>query len=143
MFDFIRKHTKVTMGLLFLLIVPSFVLFGLDGYNRSQQDTAIVARVDGQDITQSQWDLAHQNEVNRLRASMPTLDAKLLDSPEARYGTLERLVRDRVLAAAAVKGGLVVPDQKLQRLYAEDKAIAAFRLLMANLTARVSSRRPA
>ncbi|MFT4991724.1 MAG: hypothetical protein ACI9LD_000915, partial [Polaromonas sp.] len=23
MFDFIRKHTKVTMGLLFLLIVPS------------------------------------------------------------------------------------------------------------------------
>ena len=34
MFDFIRKHTKVTMGLLFLLIVPSFILFGLDGYNQ-------------------------------------------------------------------------------------------------------------
>ena len=32
MFDFIRKHTKITMGFLFLLIVPSFVLFGLDGY---------------------------------------------------------------------------------------------------------------
>lgn len=128
MFEFIRKHTKVTMGLLFLLIVPSFVLFGLDGYNRSGQNTAVVARVDGQDISQTDWDLAHQNEVNRLRASMPTIDAKLLDSPEAKYGTLERLVRDRVFAAAAAKNGLVVPDQKLQRLYAEDKAIAAFRL---------------
>ncbi|MES2955861.1 MAG: SurA N-terminal domain-containing protein [Pseudomonadota bacterium] len=128
MFDFIRKHTKITMGLLFLLIVPSFVLFGLDGYNRSEQNTAVVARVDGRDISQTDWDLAHQNEVNRLRASMPTIDAKLLDSPEAKYGTLERLVRDRVFAAAAAQSGLVVPDQKLQRLYAEDKAIAAFRL---------------
>ncbi|MDW5441982.1 SurA N-terminal domain-containing protein [Polaromonas sp. SM01] len=128
MFDFIRKHTKITMGLLFLLIVPSFVLFGLDGYNRSQQNTAVVAKVNGQDIQQHEWDVAHQNEVTRLKASMPTLDAKLLDSPEARYGTLERLVRDRVLAAAAEKSNLVVPDQKLHRLYAEDPAIAAFRL---------------
>ncbi len=128
MFDFIRKHTKVTMGLLFLLIVPSFVLFGLDGYNRSEQNSVVVARVDGQDILQSEWDSVHQNEVARLRASMPTLDIKLLDSPEARYGTLERLVRDRVLAAAAKQSGLVVPDQKLQRLYAEDQAIGAFRL---------------
>ncbi len=127
MFDFIRKHTKVTMGLLFLLIVPSFVLFGLDGYSRNQENSTVVARVDGQDITQSEWDMAHQNEVTRIRASMPTLDAKLLDSPEARYGTLERLVRDRVLAAAAINSGVVVPDQKLQRMYAEDKSIAAFR----------------
>ena len=28
MFDFIRKHTRLTMILLFVLIVPSFVLFG-------------------------------------------------------------------------------------------------------------------
>jgi hypothetical protein len=36
MFDFVRKHTKIVMVLLFLLIVPSFVLFGLDGYNQSR-----------------------------------------------------------------------------------------------------------
>ncbi|MEO8022522.1 SurA N-terminal domain-containing protein [Polaromonas sp.] len=128
MFDFIRKHTKVTMALLFLLIVPSFILVGMNSNGRSGGNGGVVAVVDGKDITQPEWDAAHQNEVNRLRASMPTLDIKLLDSPEARYGTLERLVRDRVLAAAAAKGGLVVADQKLQRLYAEDKAIAAFRL---------------
>lgn len=128
MFDFIRKHTKVTMALLFLLIVPSFVLVGMNSNGPSGGNGGVVAVVDGKDITQPEWDAAHQNEVNRLRASMPTLDIKLLDSPEARYGTLERLVRDRVLAAAAAKGGLVVADQKLQRLYAEDKAITAFRL---------------
>ena len=130
MFDFIRKHTKITMALLFLLIVPSFVLVGMDGTSRTggSGGGSVVAVVDGRDITQPEWDLAHDNEVSRLRASMPTLDIKLLDSPEARYATLERLVRDRVLAATAAKGGLVVPDQKLQRLYAEDKAIAAFRL---------------
>ena len=103
MFDFIRKHTKVTMALLFLLIVPSFVLLGLDGYNRSREKGVAVAKVDGKEIIQSEWDRAHQKEVDKLRASMPSLDAKLLDSPEARYATLERLVRDRVIAAAADK----------------------------------------
>ncbi|MGH8858201.1 MAG: SurA N-terminal domain-containing protein, partial [Polaromonas sp.] len=90
MFDSIRKHTKVTMALLFLLIVPSFILFGLDGYNRSRETGVTVAKVDGQEIIQSEWDRAHQKEVDRLRASMPSLDVKLLDSPQARYATLER-----------------------------------------------------
>ena len=127
MFDFIRKHTKVTMGLLFLLIVPSFILFGLDGYNSSRDNAAVVAKVDGQKITQTEWDKAHQREVERLRASMPTLDSKLLDSPEAKYATLERLVRERVLAAAATKSKLGTSDQRLARELQDSPEIAALR----------------
>ena len=127
MFDFIRKHTKIVMGLLFLLIVPSFILFGLDGYNRGKDKAVAVAKVDGQDITQADWDRAHQGEVERLRASMPSLDAKLLDSPEARYATLERLVRDRVLVAAAGKAKLSTSDQRLARDLQENPDIAALR----------------
>ena len=127
MFDFIRKHTKVTMALLFLLIVPSFVLFGLDGYSRSQEKGVAVARVDGKDIIQSEWDRAHQVEVDRLRAQMPTLDVKLLDSPEARYATLEKLVRDRVIAVAADKFRLGTSDQKLARELQQSPEIAALR----------------
>ena len=127
MFDFIRKHTKVTMALLFLLIVPSFVLFGLDGYNRSNEKGVAVAKVDGKEIIQSEWDRAHQSEVDRLRVSMPTLDAKLLDSPQARYATLERLVRERVIAAAADKFKFTTSDQHLARELQQSPEIASLR----------------
>ena len=115
MFDFIRKHTKITMWLLFLLIVPSFVLLGLNDHNRSGDSSATVAKVDGKNITQADWDAAHRMEVDQIRTSMPTIDVKLLDSPEARYATLERMVRDRVMSAAAAKSLLTTSDQRLAR----------------------------
>ena len=127
MFDFIRKHTKITMGLLFLLIVPSFVLFGLDGYSQNKDKSQVVAKVDGQEILQSEWDRAHLREIDKLKASMPSLDAKLLDSPEARYATLERLVRDRVLIAAVAKSKLNTSDQRLARELQSNPDIAALR----------------
>lgn len=127
MFDFVRKHTKVMQFVLFLLIVPSFVLFGLEGYNRYSDKGEPVARVDGRDILQGDWDNAHKSEVERFRQSMPTMDAKLLESPEARYATLERVVRDRVLAAAAVDSKLVTSDVQLARELGNNQAIAALR----------------
>ena len=127
MFDFIRKHTKITMGLLFLLIVPSFVLFGLDGYSQNKDKSPVVDKVDGQEILQSEWDKAHLREIDKLKASMPSLDAKLLDSPEARYATLERLVRDRVLIAAVAKSKLNTSDQRLARELQSNPDIAALR----------------
>ena len=127
MFDFVRKHTKIMMGLMFLLIIPSFVLFGIDGYNRMRENGATVARVGGHDITQGEWDAAHKAEADRLRAQMPNLDAKLLDSPEARYSTLERLVRERVMAQAADQFRLTTSDARLARDLQEDPGIASLR----------------
>jgi len=129
MFDFIRKHTKVTMWLLFLLIVPSFVLLGMNDHTRTT-GTAAVAQVDGREITQAEWDAAHRSEIDRLRASMPSLDIKLLDSPEARYATLERLVSERVMAAAADKFYLGASDQRLARELQNNPQIAALRKKM-------------
>ncbi len=127
MFDFVRKHTKIMMIVMFLLIIPSFVLFGLDGYSRMQEKGEVVARVDGRDITQAEWDAAHKVEVDRLRSSMPSLDPKLLDSPEARYSTLERMVRDRVLAASAVRANLTTSDQRLAQELQANETIASLR----------------
>jgi len=127
MFDFVRKHTKIVMVLLFLLIVPSFVLFGLDGYNRSKDQSATVAKVDGKNITQPEWDRAHQRELDQLRNSMPNLDPKLLDSPEARYASLERLVRERVVAAAAEKFKLTTSNERLARELQQSPEIASLR----------------
>ena len=127
MFDFVRKHTRWMQLLLFILIVPSFVLFGLQGYERMQERGEAVARVDGQEITQQQWDEAHKAQVERLRQQMPQMDARLFDTPEARYGTLEGMVRDRVLAAAVDKGHLVVSDQRLAHELQRNQLIAALR----------------
>jgi peptidyl-prolyl cis-trans isomerase D len=88
MFESIRKHSKFVMILLFLLIIPSFIFVGVN-QNYFTESSQTVARVDGHDITQQDWDNAHRAESDRLRAQNPTMDAKLLDSPEARYATLE------------------------------------------------------
>ncbi|NPC56636.1 SurA N-terminal domain-containing protein [Caenimonas soli] len=127
MFDFVRKHTRVMQFLLFLLIFPSFVLFGLEGYNRYNEKGEAVAKVDGVEIMQGEWDATHKQEVERIRQQMPTLDVKLLDSPAARYGTLERMIRDRVVAAAAAKAKLMTSDQRLARELQQNETIASLR----------------
>ena len=127
MFDFVRKHTKLIMFLMFLLIIPAFVLVGIDGYKRFNDSAEAVARVGGHDITQAQWDFAHRNEIDRIRASAPSVDPKLLDSPQARYATLERLVRERVLGEAADKAMLVTSDVRLARDLQQNPGIASLR----------------
>ena len=58
---------------------------------------------------------------------MPNIEPALLDSDAARYATLERMVRDRVLAAAAANAHMAVSEERLARLFAEDPGIASFR----------------
>ena len=127
MFDFVRKHTRVMQFLLFLLIFPSFVLFGLEGYNRFKEGGATVATVDGHDITQAEWDAAHRSQVERMRSSMPNVDVKLFDTPEAKYSTLERLVRDRLLQVAASQLRLGASDARLAAELQQNPTIAALR----------------
>ena len=126
MFEFFRKYNKIVMVLLFLLIIPSFVLFGVDRYQGDTKGEK-VARVDGHDITRPEWDAQHRNEVARVRQQAPNVDPTLLDSDAARYTTLERMVRDRVLAAAAAKSNMSVSEQRLARMFSEDTGLAAFR----------------
>jgi len=127
MFDFVRKHTRVMQFLLFLLIFPSFVLFGLEGYNRFREGGATVATVDGHSITQAEWDAAHRSQVERMRSSMPNVDVKLFDTPEAKYSTLERLVRDRLLQVAASQLRLGASDALLAAELQQNPTIAALR----------------
>ncbi|MGJ3704163.1 SurA N-terminal domain-containing protein [Variovorax sp. AFSI2.2] len=125
MFDFFRKYNKIVLIILFLLIIPSFVLFGVERYQGSGDEK--VARVDGNNITRPEWDAQHRIESDRIRQQSPNVDAALLESDVMRYGTLERMVRDRVLAAAAAKSNVTVSEERLTRLFAQDAGLAAFR----------------
>ncbi|WP_048438804.1 SurA N-terminal domain-containing protein [Caenimonas sp. SL110] len=127
MFEFVRKHNRVMQFLLVLLIFPSFVLFGLEGYNRYNEQGEAVAKVDGREIKQSEWDEAHKKEVDRVRSQNPGLDAKMLDTPAFKYAMLERIVRDRVIAAAADKAHLTTTDQRLARELQKNEMIASMR----------------
>jgi peptidyl-prolyl cis-trans isomerase D len=127
MFDTVRNNSKIMMGLLFLLIIPSFVMFGIEGYSRFNDRGAAVARVDGQKITQAEWDEAHKREVDRIRAQMPNIDPKLLDSTDARMATLERLVAERVMSVASQKQLLVTSDARLARELQQNPSIAGLR----------------
>jgi peptidyl-prolyl cis-trans isomerase D len=127
MFEFVRKHNKIMMFVMFLLIVPAFVLVGVDGYSRSDGSGSTVAKIASYSITQSEWDAAHKNEVDRLRASRPELDVKMMDSPEARYVTLERLVRERVMTEAADASLLPITDARLARELQQIPAIASMK----------------
>ncbi len=127
MFDTVRNNSKVMMGLLFLLIIPSFVLFGVEGYSRFTDNDAAVARVDGQKITRQEWEEAHKREVDRIRAQMPGVDPKFLDSAEARRATLDQLVNERLLAVAAQKQLLLTSDARLARDLQQNPVIAGLR----------------
>ncbi len=127
MFDTVRNNSKIMMGLLFLLVIPSFVMFGLEGYSRFTDKAAAVARVDGNKITQQEWDDAHKREVDRIRAQMPNVDPKLLDSPESRRATLEQMVNERLLTVAAQKQLLITSDARLARDLQQNPVIAGLR----------------
>ena len=126
MFEAIRKHSKIVMFLLVLLIIPSFVLVGVNN-NYFSEKSPVVARVNGKDITQADWDAAHRQASDRLRAQNPALDSKLLDSPQAKYETLERIVRDHVYEAAARDMNLATTDVRLARELQNIPQIAALR----------------
>jgi peptidyl-prolyl cis-trans isomerase D len=121
MFDFVRNHTRLALGFMLLLIIPSFIFFGIDGYTRfTDGGNTTVAKVDGVSITRGEWENVHQRAIDRARRQNPDQDNKSLDSPEARHETLEGLMRERVMIAAATKMHLAPSDDRLRRLFATD-----------------------
>src|SRR5215207_2678280 len=127
MFDFIRQHNKVLMAVLFLLIVPSFVVVGvLDRYTGSGDKGEEVASVTGESIRRPDWDAQHRNDIDRIRQQRPDVDAAMFDTDTERFATLERMVRDRVLAAAAAKDHFVVTEQRQLEIFQNDPGLASF-----------------
>jgi peptidyl-prolyl cis-trans isomerase D len=127
MFDFVRKHTKIMMFLMFLLIIPAFVLVGINGFKGLGSGGETVAKIGSYSVKQEEWDATHKSEVDRVRSTQPTLDVKLLDTPEARYSTLERVVREHVLTNAAADAHFASTDARLARELQQNPTIASLR----------------
>ena len=125
MFDFFRKHMRVMQFVLVLLILPSFVFFGIQGYSRfGEGGNATVAKVAGQDITQAELG-RRASRPGRARAAPDAQRRREAAStaPEMKQRTLDELVRDRVTLAAAEQLKLVTTDDRLRRLFASRPAV--------------------
>ena len=102
-----------------VLILPSFVFFGIQGYNQMLEGDRAVARVAGKSITQPEVDEAQRRYFEQLRKQYgPTLDPKIMDTPRARAGVLERVMNEKVLLAEAARAHVTYSDAKLAEFYA-------------------------
>jgi len=128
MFDFFRRHTRALQFVLVLLVFPSFVFFGIQGYSRfAGGDLQTVAHVAGQPVTQAELDAALRDRVDRARRQMPSLDPKLFETPEMRSLALDGVIRDRLTLVAADKLHLGVSDERLERAFKSDPEYAPLR----------------
>ncbi|WP_426175349.1 SurA N-terminal domain-containing protein [Massilia sp. TWR1-2-2] len=120
MFEFIRTHKRFMQVLLMLLIVPSFVLVGVSSYENKGDDANAVANVDGQKITQQEWDNAQRNQMDRYRQMLgERFDQKMFETPEAKQAILDNLIAERALAAEMTRRHLTITDGTLAKVYAE------------------------
>ena len=128
MFDFFRRHTRTLQFILVLLVFPSFVFFGIQGYSRfSGTDQQSIAKVDGQPVTQAEFDAALRERIDRARRQMPNIDVKLFETPEMRTMALDSVIRDRLMLVAADKMHLVTTDDRLERLFKSEPEFAPLR----------------
>jgi len=128
MFDFFREHTRLALGFMLLLIIPSFIFFGVQGYSRfTDGSNTTVAKVDGQGITRNEWDDAHKRYVDLVRRQSPNVDIAQIDTPQLRRDTLDGLIRDRVLIATANHLQLYPTVGRMARLFDSDPQFAGLR----------------
>ncbi len=128
MFDFFRKHTwllQVILGFVVLAFVGGGVYQGYGSF--LNDDNGTVAKVDGQKVTRSEWESAQRQQIERVRQQMPNVDAKLFDTPEMKRQSLDAVVRERVMLAAAEKLHLTITDERLQRIFLSDPQLAFLR----------------
>lgn len=128
MFDFFRKHTwllQVILGFVVLAFVGGGVYQGYGSF--MNDDNSTVAKVDGRKVTRNEWEIAQRDQIERVRRQMPNVDPKLFDTPEMKRQSLDAVVRERVMLAAADNLHLTTTDERLQRLFVTDPQFAFLR----------------
>jgi peptidyl-prolyl cis-trans isomerase D len=124
MLESIRRHQKILLIVLLVLIVPSFVIVGAWDLIAPGGGANTVAKVGGQPVQYGQWERAHQQAVRQVQQQFGSrIDPSLIDTDAARLSTLEDLVTQQVLFASAKELRILATDQQLQRTIAAIPAV--------------------
>jgi len=102
MFDTVRKHQKILQIVLMLLIVPSFVLFGISGYSGFMDKETDIVKINGKSITAQEVESAAKRQAERVGGN-----AQIAQSLQFRQAILNELMQQRIL-------GFAVYDLRLQ-----------------------------
>ncbi len=115
MFDSVRKHQRVLLFVLILLVFPAFAFFGIQGYDRFFSAGTEVAKVNGEPIQRAEFDESHREQLERMRQMFGgSIDPRMLDTPQLRAQVLENLIAQRVMAQHARDSRIVVSDARLR-----------------------------
>jgi peptidyl-prolyl cis-trans isomerase D len=114
MFEFIRTYRRLTMFLLMLIVVPSFALVGISGYQNSN-DVNTIAKVGSAAITQQEWEQAQRQQMDRYRQMLgDQFDQRMFDTPAAKQSILDSLIAERAMSVEVARSHLTVSDLALQ-----------------------------
>ena len=120
MFNFVYRHKRALQLVLALLIIPPFAFFGIDSSLRGGEGATSVATVNGQTITQQEFNVALRERQDMLQqmtgGKMP---AEMLDTPELRFSVADNIVQKKLLIQHAGRERLVAVDAQLQAMLGE------------------------
>jgi peptidyl-prolyl cis-trans isomerase D len=119
MFESVRRNQRIFLGILLLLIIPSFVVVGAWDLVAPGSDANTVAKVGKQKIQYPQWERSHQQTLDQIRQQLGgRVDTSLFDTDATRMGTLEELITQQVLLDTANHFKVIVSDERLRQTIA-------------------------
>jgi peptidyl-prolyl cis-trans isomerase D len=118
MFDYLDKHKRLAQVVLGI-IGMTFVFFGTYSYFQKPSAAPEVASVDGDKVTQRDFDELLREQQDRMRQSLgKNYDPAMFDSPEVRFAMVDQLVNQKLLEREARAEKLRVTDGQLQQFIA-------------------------
>ncbi|MBJ7379439.1 MAG: peptidylprolyl isomerase [Polynucleobacter sp.] len=110
MFDLIRKHQKLIQIFLMLLIIPSFVFFGISSYTGFFDQETDLVKVSGRAITLQELDNAAKRQAERFGGN-----SQIAQSLPFRQAVLDELIQQRLLAFGVNELNLKVSEETLAK----------------------------
>ncbi len=119
MFESIRSHRRWLMPLLIVAVFLPFVFSGIYGFTRFISDDNSVARIDGEPVSQQEFENAHREWMDRTAQMLgQNVDMRLLDTPQMRANNLDKLLSDKALDHEASRLRLGGSDEHIRELIA-------------------------
>ncbi|MEX1221821.1 MAG: peptidylprolyl isomerase [Idiomarina sp.] len=128
MLERIREGSQsMVVKVILVFIIVTFAFTGVSGYLGSTSEPG-VAVVNGETITQTEYDRAYQNERARMEEQLGDMFAQLTSDPrymrQMRANVVEQLIEQELVAQYAREQGLRVSDEQVKEAI---RNISAFR----------------